>query len=96
MLLNRFEMNTYKYTYDDFLVYSLSYFGLSGIVEKKLITSTMKDELYIKHVLDVMNECNEMDLSDRAKHFRFLYKRFCIKNKLNKDQLISDMLNYCG
>jgi hypothetical protein len=56
----------------------------------------MKDELYIKHVLDVMNECNEMDLSDRAKHFRFLYKRFCIKNKLNKDQLISDMLNYCG
>lgn len=89
-------MNTFNYTYDDFLVYSLSYFGLSGIVEKKLITNTIKDELYIKHALDVMHECNEMDLSDRAKHFRLLYKRFCVKNKLNKDQLISDMLNYCG
>jgi hypothetical protein len=74
----------------------LSYFGLSGIVEKKLITSTIKDELYIKHALNVMKDCNEMDLSERAKHFIYLYKRFCVKNKLNKDQLITDMLSYCG
>jgi len=94
-LTNKFIMKINNYSYDDFIVYSLSYFGLAGIVEKKIKTSS-QDVENIQHTLMVMEDCNKMDLSDKAKNFRILYRHFCLKNKINKDKLISDMLSFCA
>jgi hypothetical protein len=89
-------MEIIHYTYDDFLIYSLSYFGLSSIVEKKIESHTLFKEVDLPHALLIIEDCKNMDLFDRAETFRKLYRRFYKKRVVTKDKLITDMLSYCA
>ncbi len=88
-------MKISNYSYNDFIIYSLSYFGLSEIVVKTMKSNNL-DELAYQHTIDVIMDCNNLDLSDKAKNFRLLYKHFCLNKRINKDQLIADMLTFCA
>ena len=88
-------MNIQHYTYEDFLIYSLSYFGLSTVVEKKAREANVSDQEQVQKMVHIMDNCSRMDLSDRARFFRVLYKKFYVRNRVNKDKLLTDMLSYC-
>lgn len=88
-------MNIQQYTYEDFLVYSLSYFGLSPIVEKKAKEMAHNDQEQVQKMKHIMDDCSRLDFSDRARFFRVLYRKFYVRNRLNKDKLLGDMLSYC-
>lgn len=85
-------MHLKHYTYEHFLVYSLSYFGLSNVVERRVQAQPSQDT---NEILDVIRDCNGKDLSERAKTFRTLYRRFCRSSQNSRDKLINDMLSYC-
>lgn len=88
-------MDINNYTYQDFLFFSLSFFGLQGVVKNTLPHHT-DDNLNISKNNNVMDECNRLDLSDRARFFRILYRKFYKRNNITRDKLITDMLRYCA
>lgn len=88
-------MNIQHYTYEDFLVYSLSYFGLSSVVERKAREGRNANQPEVQKLVHIMDDCSRMDLSDRARFFKALYKKFYIRQRVNRDKLITDMLSYC-
>ncbi|MBL7765476.1 MAG: hypothetical protein JNJ58_05250 [Chitinophagaceae bacterium] len=87
-------MKTEHYTYEDFLVFSLGYLGLSSYVVNKIALKShpQKKEDHLK----ILAMCDELDGNDRAKHFRFLYRRFLRQENKNRDQLLNDMLEFCA
>ena len=88
-------MEIKHYTYEDFVFFSLSFFGLQSLVFETLKNKNL-EEINIKKINDLMSECSTLDLSDRARFFRILYRRFYKKNRITKDKLITDMLQYCS
>lgn len=81
-------MNIQHYTYEDFLVYSLSYFGLSSVVERKAREGRNANQLEVQKLVHIMDDCSRMDLSDRARFFKALYKKFfLILHKLTSKKL---------
>lgn len=85
-------MHLKHYTYDHFLVYSLSYFGLGQVVERRCKEQPRGN---LNEMLEVISDCHERDLSERAKTFRTLYRRFCKASAVSREKLINDMLSYC-
>lgn len=88
-------MDIKHYTYEDFVFFSLSFFGLQNLVSQTL-ENKKAEHINIKKNIDTMNQCTSLDLSDRARFFRILYRRFYKKDHITKDKLISDMLQYCS
>jgi hypothetical protein len=88
-------MDIHNYTYKDFLFFSLTFFGLQSVV-KKTLPLHKEDDLNMTKITNVMEQCNALDLSDRARYFRLLYRKFYKRNQISRDKLITDMLHYCA